>query len=133
MDRFDAHNNFYGADLGITGEVRRGAWMVGMLAKVAVGAAVDRHQVIAFRGRRIPERGPRAPAKQIDLHEVNSTADILFSFVSIRDAVVARRLVRGTQQFNHRDNSPGVVVNNLQVSLLDHGPFQNGRVGGPDG
>jgi hypothetical protein len=44
LDRFDSHNNFYGADLGLAGEARRGNWSIGTLAKVAVGvnnASVD--------------------------------------------------------------------------------------------
>jgi Putative beta barrel porin-7 (BBP7) len=37
VDQFHTTNDFHGADLGLTGEFRRGPWALGWLAKVAVG------------------------------------------------------------------------------------------------
>jgi hypothetical protein len=58
IDRFDSHNNFYGLDLGVSGETRCGAWSLGALAKVAVGfnnASVDIYGANAVNG--IPGAG----------------------------------------------------------------------------
>ena len=37
LDRFDTTNNFHGADLGLTGEFRRGPWVLEWTTKVALG------------------------------------------------------------------------------------------------
>jgi len=37
-DNFATSNNFHGLDLGLQGEIHRGRWVLGWLAKVAVGA-----------------------------------------------------------------------------------------------
>jgi hypothetical protein len=46
-DQFDTHNEFHGGDVGLRGEVRRGAWVLRGLADVAVG---DNHQVVDVNG-----------------------------------------------------------------------------------
>jgi hypothetical protein len=46
-DRFDTSNEFHGFDVGLRGEVRRGPWVLGGSARVAVG---DNHQVVDVAG-----------------------------------------------------------------------------------
>jgi hypothetical protein len=46
-DRFDTSNEFHGFDVGLRGEVRRGPWVLGGSARVAVG---DNHQVVDVTG-----------------------------------------------------------------------------------
>jgi hypothetical protein len=47
VDRFDTKNDFHGAELGLTGEFRRGPWALEGLAKVAVG---PNHGVVDVSG-----------------------------------------------------------------------------------
>jgi hypothetical protein len=46
-DQFDTRNEFHGGNLGLRGEVRRGAWVLRGLASVAVG---DNHEVADVSG-----------------------------------------------------------------------------------
>ena len=46
-DQFDTRNEFHGGDVGLRGELRRGAWVLRGLADVAVG---DNHQVVDVSG-----------------------------------------------------------------------------------
>lgn len=60
VDRFDSRNNFYGLDLGVSGEMRRGIWSIGALAKAAVGfnnASVDIDGARAVNGVPVPGAG----------------------------------------------------------------------------
>jgi hypothetical protein len=56
-DEFDAHNRFYGGQLGARAEYRWNSWYVDLLGKVALG---DTHQVIGINGTTVitPPGGP---------------------------------------------------------------------------
>ncbi len=49
VDQFDTSNDFNGVDLGLTGEVRRGRWVLEGLAKVALG---QNNSVVDINGSR---------------------------------------------------------------------------------
>ena len=49
-DRFDTHNQFYGGQVGLDGEVRRGRFFVDLRGKVALG---DNHQTLTIQGAQI--------------------------------------------------------------------------------
>jgi hypothetical protein len=46
-DRFDTVNEFHGAEIGLRGELRRGAWLLQGLAQMAVG---NNHEVVDING-----------------------------------------------------------------------------------
>jgi hypothetical protein len=46
-DRFDTVNEFHGGEIGLRGELRRGAWLLQGLAQVAVG---NNHEVVDING-----------------------------------------------------------------------------------
>jgi hypothetical protein len=47
VDIFGTHNNFYGGQLGLDWEIRRGYWSLNLLGKVAVG---DTHETVIIDG-----------------------------------------------------------------------------------
>jgi hypothetical protein len=49
-DRFAARNRFYGGQLGLQGEVRRGRWSIDVLAKIALGST---NQEVTIDGTRV--------------------------------------------------------------------------------
>jgi hypothetical protein len=49
-DRFNASNEFNGFDLGVAGEIRRGRWVLGGAAKVALG---QNHETVDINGQTV--------------------------------------------------------------------------------
>jgi hypothetical protein len=53
-DRFRTENNFYGGQVGLTGEVRRGRWFVDGRATVALGTVQQRAEINGGQARLLP-------------------------------------------------------------------------------
>ena len=47
-DEFEVHNRFYGANFGLTGDLRRGRWFVSGAAKFALGVMNERSDIRGF-------------------------------------------------------------------------------------
>lgn len=60
-DRFKTYNDFHGVDLGVTGELRRGRWVLEGLAKLALGV---NHGVLDVSGSRTVTVPGLAPETQ---------------------------------------------------------------------
>jgi hypothetical protein len=59
-DRFDTHNQFYGGQVGLDAELRRGRWSLDLRSKVALG---DMHEVVNINGNQLLT-GPRGVPQQ---------------------------------------------------------------------
>jgi hypothetical protein len=57
-DQFDTANDFHGVDLGLTGEIRRGHWVLEGLAKVALGTTGSELNVNGFTTVGVPGFAP---------------------------------------------------------------------------
>jgi hypothetical protein len=59
-DRFDTRDQFYGGQVGLDAELRRGRWSLGLRSKVALG---DMHEVVNIGGNQLLT-GPRGAPQQ---------------------------------------------------------------------
>jgi hypothetical protein len=59
QDKFEVNNNFYGGQIGLNGELRRGRWSLNLLTKVALGST---HQTIDISGMQVITAAPGANA-----------------------------------------------------------------------
>jgi hypothetical protein len=57
-DQFDTTNDFHGVDLGLTGEIRRGRWVLEGVAKVALGTTGSELNVNGFTTVAVPGFAP---------------------------------------------------------------------------
>ncbi|MCU0959257.1 MAG: BBP7 family outer membrane beta-barrel protein [Pirellulaceae bacterium] len=58
LDDFDARNEFHGGSIGVAGEVRRGRWSLGGLAKLSVGNMRQGVRIDGYQYIEVPGGGP---------------------------------------------------------------------------